>query len=121
MRPFPDVDSRHWQVSTTGGTRPLWTRRGDELFYVGMNGDLMQVPIDRGGATWKAGVPARLLDNSHLWVLATFAGRSYDVSPDGQRFLAMKPTGRAEPAPVPSTLVVVQNWTEELKRLVPTK
>ena len=120
VRPFPDADSRHWQVSTAGGTRPLWTRRSDELFYVAANGDLMTAPIDRGGAMWKAGVPARLLDNSHLWVLTTFAGRSYDVSPDGQRFLAMKPAGGAEPAPTPSTLVVVQNWTEELKRLVPT-
>src|SRR5437764_1352563 len=30
VRPFPDVKSRHWQVSTSGGTRPLWARDGTE-------------------------------------------------------------------------------------------
>jgi hypothetical protein len=50
---------------------------------------------------------------------STLVGRSYDVSPDGRRFLMIKeggPGGTASPA----SLVVVQHWFEELKRLVPT-
>ena len=48
-------------------------------------------------------------------------GRTYDVSPDGQRFLMIKEGGVAdEPAPS-ARLVLVQHWFEELKRLVPTK
>ena len=43
---------------------------------------------------------------------------NYDVSPDGQRFLMLKPVEQKE-APL-TQINVVLNWTEELKRLVPT-
>lgn len=33
VQPFPDVNQGRWQVSTTGGSRPLWSRDGRELFY----------------------------------------------------------------------------------------
>ena len=39
---------------------------------------------------------------------------------DGKRFLMIKPDGSADQTVVPTSLVVVQNWREELKRLVPT-
>jgi len=46
-------------------------------------------------------------------------GRTYDVSPDSRRFLMIKPVvGPDQPAPSAS-LVIVQNWFEELKRLAP--
>ena len=38
VRPFPDVSSGYWQVSTDGGTRPLWARNGQELFYLTRDG-----------------------------------------------------------------------------------
>jgi hypothetical protein len=47
-----------------------------------------------------------------------FAGRTCDVSPDGRRFLMIKPV--IDPASPPS-LVVVHNWFEELNRLVPRR
>ena len=49
------------------------------------------------------------------------AGRQYDVSPDGRRFLMIKPVVGTEQGDTPPSIVVVQNWTEELKRLVPTE
>ena len=42
-----------------------------------------------------------------------FDARSYDLTPDGKRFLMMK-----EPAPPPTQIVIVTNWAEELKRLM---
>jgi hypothetical protein len=48
-------------------------------------------------------------------------GRTYDVSPDGRRFLMIKPGGGTDSTAAPASLVVVQNWLEELKRLVPSK
>ena len=45
--------------------------------------------------------------------------RGYDVTPDGQRFLMVRPAER--PPERVTELVLVQNWTEELKRLVPAK
>jgi hypothetical protein len=49
-------------------------------------------------------------------------GRTYDVSPDGQRFLMIKVGGESDQtAALPPSIVIVQNWSEELKRLVPTR
>jgi hypothetical protein len=48
----------------------------------------------------------------------TIPTRGCDVSPDGQRFIMTKPIG--EPEKPPSTIDVVLNWTEELKRIVRT-
>jgi hypothetical protein len=46
-------------------------------------------------------------------------GRSFDISLDGRRFLMIKETGSEKAPPAPN-LVIVENWLEELKRLVPT-
>ena len=48
---------------------------------------------------------------------ATFP--NYDVSPDGQRFLMLKPSESAEAAP--TQINVVLNWFEELKQKVPPR
>ena len=49
------------------------------------------------------------------------AGRSYDVDPDGKRFLMIKDATAGDPSATRSSIIVVENWFEELKRLVPTK
>ena len=48
------------------------------------------------------------------------SGRHYDIAPDGQRFLMIKERG-ADGTAAPASIIVVQHWVEELKRLVPTK
>jgi len=110
VRPFPNVASGQWQVSTGGGTVPLWSRTGRELFFrAGSSLMAASVGTDQ---TFSAGAPAKLFDG-----YMTGLGRSYDASPDGQRFLMIKEgkTDRTQPASV----VVVEQWFEELKRLVP--
>jgi hypothetical protein len=42
---------------------------------------------------------------------------NYDVSPDGQRFLMLKPSEQAQSAPTQMNIVL--NWFEELKQKVP--
>jgi hypothetical protein len=67
------------------------------------------------------GTPQVVVDGQYL---APRGGRTYDVSPDGKRFLMIKdatPTPTSSGAPRPSQLVIVLNWFEELKRRVPTK
>jgi hypothetical protein len=118
VRPFPDVNSGHWQVSTGGGTRPLWARNGQELFYVSLAGALMRVGVERV-PSWAATTPT-LLIKAGCATLGSLSGRTYDISPDGQRFLLIKEGGGSEQAAAPVTLVVVQHFDEELKRLVPT-
>jgi serine/threonine-protein kinase len=116
VEPFP-ADGRHWQVSIGGGTSPLWARSGQELFYVAPSGALMRVGVERS-PTWVATVPAKLIGEGYLTLLGA---RSYDISPDGQRFLMIKPSPGSDQATAPRGILVVQNWGEELKRLVPTK
>ena len=120
VRPFPNVAGGQWQVSTAGGRSALWARNGKELFYVGPGGALFRVPVEAGGATWNAGTPTQLLEGRY-WVMATSgsSGRMFDVSADGQRFLMIKALGSE--AGAASSIIVVQHWDEELKRLVPTK
>jgi len=116
VRRFPSLDSRA-QVSSGGGTRPAWAKNGRELFYLKANGTMVAVPIDRtDGASLGTG-PAKELFTGQYYALQ--AGRSYDVSRDGKRFLMIKDA--ASQAPVPVQLTVALNWTEELKRLVPEK
>ena len=114
VRPFPNAGGQ-WQASTGGGRTPLWARNGKELFYVAPDGALMRVPGEASGATWNAGTPTKLLEGRYF--TPGGAGRPYDVSPDGQRFLMIKAAGADATA---ASIIVVQHWQEELKRLVPT-
>ena len=89
VRPFPDVSSGHWQVSTDGGTRPLWARNSQELFYLNETGALMRVGVAHG-PTWAATAPTKLFEGRY-GAAAGQIGRTYDVSLDGRRFLMIKP------------------------------
>jgi serine/threonine protein kinase/Tol biopolymer transport system component len=95
VRPFPE-DGPVLQISTAGGGGGLWARNGRELFYVDSQRHVQAVPLMLDGPRPKIGTPTALFD---------LAGRRlFDVSPDGQRFLALEQT---EPPP-PITLVL--NW-----------
>jgi eukaryotic-like serine/threonine-protein kinase len=121
VRPFPKVEAGHWQVSTGGGTRPAWARNGQELFYLDSEGFLTAVPVQTKPGFGVAN-PARLFNTRYFSGFggsgATVAGRTYDVSADGQRFLMIKD---APPDLTSASLsvVVVLNWFEELKQRVP--
>ena len=116
VRPFPDVNGGRWQVSTGGGRMPLWSRNGQELFYVSPDDALMGVRVE-AGSSWRSSTPARVLQGPYYFG-APGQRRTFDIAPDGKRFLMIKEGGGNEAAP--QNLVVVQNWFEELKRLVPT-
>jgi len=118
VRPYPNVASGRWQVSAGGGTQPLWSRNGRELFYVSPTSALMRVGVEHS-ASWVATTPSTLLKEGSLITLSGNPGRSYDVSPDGQRFLVLKPVNALNA--LPPQLVVVEHFDALLKRLVPTK
>jgi serine/threonine-protein kinase len=95
------------RVSGSGGRDPRWSRDGQELFYV-QGRTLMAAPVRRRaeGLTFGTAV--------ELFRLPQESSRQYDVSADG-RFLVIQPESTVASA----SIVVVQNWHEELKRLVP--
>jgi hypothetical protein len=108
---FPDRSGKQ-QVSTDGGYEPVWNRNGEELFY--RNGNrMMAVPVQMDGDL-VLGRPTSLFEGRFVY----HGLGSYDVTPDGQRFVLIDDS-EAEPAP--THLVLIQNFTEVLKRLVPTK
>ena len=101
------------RVSEGGGTTPRWRRDGTELFYASPDGRaIVRVPMQLG-PTLKPGVPARLF-SIPVSTAARFARRdiSYDVTPDGQRFLMTVPAEE----PSSSRITVVLNWTGALNK-----
>jgi serine/threonine-protein kinase len=114
---YPELGNRQ-QISTSGGTVPLWSHDGRELFFGSLDGRQMFAVAVQSGTTLVAGRPQVLFEFA---MLASLTGnQTYDIAPDG-RFLII-PSGQAEAGggTAPS-MIVVLNWTEELKRLVPTK
>jgi len=117
VRPFPNVEAGQWQVTTNGGTRAVWARDGRELFYQ-VNDAMMAVPVRTADSTFSAGNPTKLFDAAPYYF--GIAGHTYDVSPDGQKFLMIKNAAASDQNAAPS-LIVAEHWTEELKTRVPTK
>jgi serine/threonine-protein kinase len=112
VQPFPDVEQGRFPISTGGGTIPLWARSGRELFYFAPDGKLMAVPVQLGHA-FSRGNATIAVDRAYFQSIGQ--GRNYDVSPDGTRFLMIKD---AVASSAPAQLVVVQHFSDELKRLV---
>jgi serine/threonine-protein kinase len=113
VRPFPEVDTNKWPVSSGGGVEAKWSRDGRTLFYLGPT-SLMEAAVGEGAAfTYET--PKAVLDRAPYYYHPT-PPRSYDVSPDGRRFVFVK-----LPAVEQQQIIVVTNWVEELERRVPTK
>ena len=113
VQPYPGPGGK-WQVSVEGGTEPMWSRNGRELFY--RSGTKMMAVETTMQPIFSAGTPRVLFEGQYLTSVFPIPGTAYDVSPDGQRFLMVK-----QGEQVPTQINVVQNWIEELKRLVPTR
>jgi len=113
VQPYPGPGGK-WQISTEGGTEPVWNRNGRELFY--RNGNKLMAVDVATQPSFAGGKPRLLFEGPYVPTPATFP--NYDVSSDGQRFLMLKPSESAEGAP--TQINVVLNWFEELKQKVPT-
>ena len=118
VRPFPDINAGRWQLSSSGGTRPLWSRDSRELLYVAGTGAIMRVGVSPS-ASWVATTPTVVVKEGYA-TLSANPGRTYDISLDGQRLLLIKQAATTAPSSRRG-LIVVLNWAEELKRLSPTK
>jgi serine/threonine protein kinase len=125
VRSFPDVNNGgRWQVSTNGGDSPLWSPDGRELFY--RSGDSFMAVAVEAEPTFSPGKPKVLFKGTYVSWDAPFDFTLWDISPDGKRFLMIKPTPvstGATPAAVSSRpkINIVLNWFEELKQRAPVK
>jgi serine/threonine-protein kinase len=111
VQAFPGREMKR-QISADGGTEPLWSATGRELFY--RNGDrMMSADMDPSGAVVSR--PRVLFEGRYERL--PWGVRNYDASPDGRRFLMLKSLGGGEP----QRIVFVQNVLEELERLLPAR
>ena len=112
--PYPGPGPRV-TVSIGGGQNVVWAPGGSELFYRRLDGQLMAVDMREDGTV---GTPTELFEGNYVSA-GPGATRLYHIAPDG-RFLMMKDAGTATTEDGAITQVVlVQNWFEELQRLVP--
>jgi Tol biopolymer transport system component len=107
--PFPGPGGK-WQVSTEGGERPVWARNGRELFY--RDGERVMVVAVEDGPTFVAGQPRALFQGPFETVpQGGLGGITYDVAPDGKRFLMIK---RAEEM-TDRHIYWLTGWSSELR------
>jgi len=107
VQAFPGPGGKY-QISTEGGSWPVWNANGRELFY--RSGDKIMVVDVMTQPSFSVDKPRMLFDGQYE--------QGYDVAPDGQHFLMLK---LVHQGPAATQINVVQNWFEELKRRVPTK
>lgn len=111
VRPFPSGDG-NWMISTDGGTQPMWSRDGRELFY--RNGDrMMKVPVTGGQGAFAAGGPVLLFEGRYE---SPALRSNYDVTSDGRAFVMVK---SADPEASNRQLNIVVNWADELTAHLP--
>jgi hypothetical protein len=114
VQSFPDLEQR-WQISRAGGSSPCWSPDGRELFYEERSDGvraLMRVQVSSTDPP-AFGAAERLFDTGRY--AQTHATRSFDISPDGQKFLFIHAEDLRR-APLPTRIHLVLNWTDEVKR-----
>lgn len=107
------------QVSSDGGTDPVWKRNGGELYF--RSSDQMMAAAVSTAPTFTAGHPRVLWEGHYSHGMSTSCGppgatsSNYDVTPDGQRFLMIKDD--APDTAISKQIVLVLGWSEEVNRL----
>jgi hypothetical protein len=112
VRPFPDVNDGKWQVSSGGGSAPLWAHNARELFYV--RGTNMYVVRIHPGPPFSAEPPRVLFAIPDRVRVGSLVRGTFAITPDDQRFLMVRDNSWREMAGTP-TVVVVENFFEELR------
>ncbi len=112
VRPYPDVNAGRWQVSANGGTEPQWSHNGRELFYRDASDGFMSAQV-LPGPTFGLGTQTRLF--SATGYEHDYVDRVYAVLPGDSGFLFVRLV-QAQGAQVASSLVLVENWFQDLER-----
>jgi serine/threonine-protein kinase len=109
LRPFPDTRSGKWQLTADGGTEPLWSADGRELFFRSLDRSaILSVDLGGGPGTAAQRVVVRLPASDDFE--GNPRNRLFDAAANG-RFLMIQ---RANATDVSGDLVVVLNWFTEL-------
>jgi len=103
---FPQTGTVH-AISTNGGTEPVWSLDGRELFY--RHGPQVMVVQVESDVAFATGPPRVLFEGDFVFNVY----QNWDITPDGQRFVMVEELSR------PREIRIVPNWFDDLRRLVP--
>jgi Tol biopolymer transport system component len=116
LRPFPNVSGGREKVSVNGGRYPRWGPKGNEIYYVNLEGGMMAASVTLSPSP-KLGSVTKLFDGNKP--AAGISGVPYDISPLDGRFIMTQLAAAAGGGP--THVSVILNWSEELKAKVPVK
>ena len=110
LRQFPSGEGR-WQVSTNGGGRPLWSRKGDRIYY-STGEEIYEVEVTLQPSV-RLGTPLLRFDLGDL-KMQNWGRHNFLPTSRPDRFVMLKHQERIVTAP--ADVVVVENWTAEFEK-----
>ncbi len=119
VRPFPPPlggAGGKWQISTTGGTLPIWSRNGRELFFENPDNRIMVTDYEVKNESFDAGKP-RLWSDQRLQDVGGL--QNYDLAPDGKRFAILPEFESPAEGKGNIHLTFLLNFFDELRRRAP--
>lgn len=110
VRPYPESTGGVWKVSNGIGWKPVWSPDGEKIFY--RSGNALYSVSVKATDTFSKGNPEKIFEGNYFLGLP----RRFDIHPDGDRFIMIQPQQDSQQN---QNIFVIQNFGEELKRLVP--
>jgi serine/threonine-protein kinase len=114
VRAFPD-NGNQWQISNSGGTMPVWSPNGHELFYRTEDQRIMVANYTVKGQSF-------VTDKPRVWFEKELANVgmavNFDLAPDGKRFAVLMPAESPEPRETQNHVTLVVNFFDEVRRRV---
>lgn len=115
VQPFPGPGGT-WQISTEGGSSPIWSRSAHELFYISRGRRIMVSPYSYHDDAFVAGKPSLWCDFQTLPPPEPpFFSSIIDLAPDGKRFAVLVSASTESQKP-PTQVNVLLNFADELRR-----
>jgi Tol biopolymer transport system component len=117
VRAFPDKGGK-WQISNSGGSYPMWSRNGRELFFETLDNRIMVAAYTVKGDSFVA-------DKPRVWSEKPVGGtvnavRNVDLAPDGKRIAALMPVDTPEGQKAQSHVIFLENFFDEVRRRTAT-
>jgi serine/threonine-protein kinase len=112
VRAFPDKGTKV-QISNAGGTMPIWSRNGHELFYRTEDQRIMVVNYTVKGESFVAEKP-QVWSGKQLANLGL--AMNFDLAPDGKRFVVVMSAESPQPQETQNHVTLVVNFFAEVRR-----
>jgi serine/threonine protein kinase/Tol biopolymer transport system component len=116
VRAFPDKGGK-WQISNSGGSYPMWSRTGHELFFETLDNHIMVAAYTEKGDSFEADKPRAWSDKQIGGVVNNV--KNVDLAPDGKRIVALMPVETAEAQKAQNQVIFLENFSDEVRRKVP--